>query len=204
MKNIFKKRRNKMKKIKNIGIKILGAMLLVASFSGLTKAANPTYLDIHVSINAVKDISVNTTFYYFGAQPINTSTNSATPIVVTNASSALIETYTIMGGDAISDTAGTDWTLANSTNSTAANTYALAAVFSGSRPNNTEDSWQTDDLNRLSAVTCTSTVLGNGVGGESGAGVSPATTRNLYFRLRTPTSVLDAGGHTATLTLSVL
>jgi hypothetical protein len=183
---------------------LVGMAIVFAGFTGISKAADNVALDIHVSISTSKEVAVNTTFYYFGAQPINTSTNSATPIVVTNNSTALVETYTIQGGDAISDTAGTDWTLANSTNATAGDTYALAAVFSGSRPDNAEASWQTDDLNRLSAVTCTTTVLGNGVAGESGAAVDPASTRDLYFRLRTPTSVLDAGGHTATLTLSVL
>jgi hypothetical protein len=189
---------------RNLVLRILGAAVILASFIGPLKAADNVDIDIHVSIYATKEVTASDTFYYFGAIPIDTSSNSATAIVITNNSTALIETYTIQGGDAISDTAGTDWTLAASTDSTGPNTYALAAQFSSARPDNQEASWMSDHLNRLTPVTCTTTVLGDGSAGDEGASVDPSDTRDLYFRILTPTSTADGGAHTATINLSVL
>ena len=193
-----------MKTVKHMSLWLIGALCALMSYTTQLKAADHVELDIRVSIAATKEVTVDTTFYYFGAIAINTSSNSATPIEVSNASSGLIETYTIKGGDAISDTVGQDWTLTGSTATTGSAIYALAAQFKSSRPDNAEENWLQDDLNRTTAVTCTTAILGDGTAGDEGAGVNPSDVRYLYFRLKTPTNTSDGGAHTAQLTLSVL
>jgi hypothetical protein len=152
-----------------------------------------------VSINATKSLSVDTTFYDFGAQAVNVSTLSTSAITVANDSGALIETYTLQGANAASTGGGTTWTLASSAGT---DQYALAAQFSTAQPGNVDASWSSDDLT-TSAIAATSTVLGNGTAGESGAAVVPSATRKLWFRMKTPTVVSDATQRKATLTLAV-
>ena len=162
-------------------------------------AVNPQNLDITVSINATKSLSVNATSYDFGALSVNASSVSATSIDVTNDSGALIETYTLQGANANSTGGGTNWTLAATP---ATDTYALAAQFSTARPADADPSWTSDDLT-TGAITATSTVLGNGTAGESGASVNPSAVRNLWFRMKTPTVVSDTTQRKATITLAV-
>ena len=180
---------------------IAGAVVL--AFGAKAHAAETQDLSIHVSITATKSLTAPTTHYTFGALTVNVASNSATALVVTNDSGALVETYRIQGGNAISDTAGTDWTLAGSPG---VNQYALAAQFSTARPDNVGGSWSDDDLTG-SAITCTADVFGNGTAGQAGVDVSPADgvkDRNLWFRIQTPTVVDDTTPHTVTVTLSVL
>jgi len=195
---------NNMKTLRKLSLWLIGAFFALTSLSTMATAADNVNIDIHVSINASKSVLAGSTWYYFGAIDINTSSNSATPLTINNGSTALIETYTIRGADAISDTAGTNWTLANDPGSTGSENYALAAQFSSARPDNVDGSWANDNLNRLTAVTCTTTVLGDGSAGDEGAGVEAGGERNLYFRLKTPTTTADGGAHTAQLLLSVL
>jgi len=182
------------------GALAVAAMLCLSTW---TRAADTQVVDIHVSIQSSKAISADTTSYDFGAIAINTSSNSAAPIVINNESTALIETYTIRGADAVSDSGGADWTLASSTDSTGINTYALAAQFSSSRPDNEEASWAEDHLNKTTPVVCSTTVLGDGTANDEGAGVIPGESRYLWLRIKTPTAVTDLTSHTATITVSV-
>jgi len=193
-----------MKINRSLGIRLIGALFALTSLFTEARAADNVNIDIHVSINASKSVMASATYYHFGAIDINTSSNSATPITITNNSLALVETYTIQGADAISETAGTNWTLADDPGSTGLNTYALAAQFTSSRPDNADGSWTSDDLNRLTAVTCTSSVLGDGSAGDEGTDVEAGGARSLYFRLKTPTTTSDGGAHTAQILLSVL
>jgi len=115
----------------------------------------------------------------------------------------LRETYTLKAANAISDSGGTDWTLAASTTT---NTYAIAGQFSTAAPANTLAAWDSTDYMTTSAQNCSATQFGNGNAGESGLSVSPSAgsnTRNLWFRIHTPSEVDDAGGHTALVTLAV-
>ena len=137
--------------------------------------------------------------YDFGAQSVNTSAVSVSAVTVQIDSTGLVETFTIQGANAPSTESGTSWTLASSPGS---DQYALAAQFATSAPTNADGSWGSDDLT-TSAIVCTSTVLGNGTAGESGASVLPSASRNLWFRIKTPTSITDGGNHKATLTLAV-
>ena len=180
---------------------LLVAALTVVGFATRARAANPQSLDIHVSINTSKSLTANTTTYDFGALGVNVSSVSS-PIIITNNSGALIETYRIQGANALSDAGGQSWTLASSTGT---DQYALAAQFSSAQPTNADGTWSTDDLT-TSAQTCTSTVFGNGTAAESGESVSATASnaRNLWFRMRTPDVVTDPSQHTVTLTLSVL
>ena len=197
-----------MKHITQISRWLLGAALLFAAFSSPAKAASNGYVDIKVSINATKSIQVvGTTTYTFGALSLNTSSNSATAIVVRNDSGAYIETYRMQAGNAIADVAGeNDWTLAASS---APDTYALAAQFSTSRPTNVADAnnWDATDYLTSSAQTCTAQLFGNNTLAQSGASVSPLAAsrdRNLWFRILTPDVSTGVGGRTAQVTLSIL
>jgi hypothetical protein len=160
-------------------------------------------LDIHVSINATKSLSVSSTFYNFGALSAGVSSVTASAITVTNTSSVLVETYTVQGANALSDTAGTNWTLAASTAS--ADNYALAAQFSSGRPTDADVNWASDDLT-TGSITCSASVFGNTTLAEAGTQVDPvtSTTRSLWFRIKTPGIVTDPSGHTATIVLAVL
>src|ERR1700753_3778619 len=66
----------------------------VSSKAPAYASTNTVHLDIHVSINASKSLALGTTSYNFGALSVNTSSVSASAIVVTNDSTALQETYT--------------------------------------------------------------------------------------------------------------
>jgi hypothetical protein len=165
------------------------------------RAASPQTIDVHVSINASKSLSVNATSYNYGALGVDVSSVSSA-VTVTNDSTALIETYRIQGSSAVSNTAGTDWVLASSTGT---DQYALAAIFQNAQPSNTDSAFSSDDTT-YSPITCTATQFGNGNGNEAGINVNPVvnTTRNLWFRIRTPNVVTDPSAHTVTITLSVL
>ena len=190
-----------MYRLKSSYLWLVGAAMAFALFASPTKAQAQN-LDIHVSITATKSLSVNTTFYDFGALPASSAAVSASSITVTNTSSVLIETYTIQGANAISDSGGTNWTLASST---ASEQFALAGQFSNSTPANTDAAFTSDDMTS-SPVTCSATVFGNGTVGESGSSVDPVTTpaRGLWFRLRTPSITADSGAHKITIVLAVL
>lgn len=189
---------------KTLSLIAVGLAIAVGSFIKPAHAADNVNLDLNVAISATKEVTTNTTFYQFGAIQISSHVVASSSFTITNNSTALIETYTIQGSTAISDTVGTNWNLVSSTNSVGSETYALAALFSGSTPDNQEASWLSDDLNKDTPVTCTTTVLGNGVAAESGASVNPAAQRGLWFRIGTPTTTGDGGPHTITVNLSVL
>lgn len=180
---------------------LIGAALVLGSFGSQLFAATSDTIDIHVSISGNKSVVVTgTTFYNYGALAVNTSSVSATAITVQNDSTVFIETYTITGAHAISDTGGTNWTLAAST---AANQYALGAQFSTARPADTNAAWTNDALT-TGAQTCSGVNFGNGTDTEAGSNVSTGANRSLWFRMKTPSSVTDAGAHTVTVTVSVL
>jgi hypothetical protein len=194
-----------MKTAKRLTQWFLGAAIIFAGFAGQIKAADYVDVDIHVSINAIKDVSASATYYYFGAIDINTSTNSVGSITITNASTGITETYTIKGGTATSDTAGTNWNLVASSDTVGSETYAMAVLFTGAgRPNNNEATWGQDYLRVDQFITCTTNVFGDGTPGDQGASVAPGAARTMYFRLHTPTDTVDGGPHTATIRLSVL
>ena len=174
-----------------------GALALCCLFFGAASAAN---LDITVSISSTKSLTLGTSFYSFGAQSVNASVVSATSIDVTNASTALVESYAIAGADAPSTEGGTAWTLSTTPGVDA---FALAAQFSASAPSNADASWASDDLNNSSAVNASDTVLGNGTHADAGDQVMPGAARKLWFRLKTPTAISDGGNHKASLTISV-
>ena len=175
----------------------LGALALAAIASPAKAASN---LDITVSISATKSLTLGTSFYSFGAQSIGTSVVSASAIDVTNASSALTESYAITGADAPSTESGTSWTLSTTPGT---DTFALAAQFSTAAPSNADASWASDDLNNSTAVNADDTTLGNGTHAEAGYQVVPSAVRKLWFRLKTPTAISDGGNHRASLTVSV-
>ena len=187
-----------MKTLTQMKLWLIGAALVVAGLAGQAQAATSVPLDIHVSINATKSLTAATTYYNYGALNVSVSSVSSA-LAITNNSGGLVETYTMTAGNAISDSGGVAWTLAASAGS---DQYALAGQFSTAQPTNVDGSWGSDDLTS-SPVACSATQFGNGTAGESGAAVAPSAARNLWFRLKTPTSVNDAGSHTATITVAV-
>ncbi len=160
-------------------------------------ASSSQNLDIHVSINASKSLSVNTTSYNFGALAINSTVVSASSITVINDSGGLIETYTIQGASATPVGVGANWVLATSAGT---DQFALAAQFSN--PGNIQAAWTADDLT-YAAIGCTADQFGNGTPGESGLQVTPNGIRGLWLRIKTPTAVTDTAEHKATITLAV-
>ena len=179
----------------------LGLLALASlAFAVPAQAASSVSLDITVQIAATKSLSVSATFYDFGAQTVSATTETLTAITVTNNSGALVETYAITGANAPSQDAGTTWNL--NASSVGTDQYMLAAQFSTAQPSNLDASWAADDLT-TSAQVCSATVFGNGTAGQSGLSVLPSATRSLWFRMKTPSAISDAGAHKATLTLAV-
>jgi hypothetical protein len=189
--------------MKKLSLWMAAALIAVIAYTVPAKATTPQGIDIHVSISATKDLTVNSTFYDFGAQNVNTAVITTSSITVTNASGGLVSTYTIQGANASSVGGGTSWTLDTSTGTL--DHYKLAAQFSDAKPSNVDASWSSDDLT-TSVIGCTKDVLGNGTLGESGASVSPlagSNKRALWLRLVTPLSVSDTTQRDATITLAV-
>ena len=181
---------------------LFGAALLFVAFSPSAKAA---VLDIHVSISATKSLQALTTTYQFGALNLGVSSNSVTALVIRNNSGAYVETYTLQGANATSDTSGTSWTL--NTTSTGTNQYRLAAMFASSRPDNQDSTWGSEDyLDPTTPGTCDGTTYTDGT--QTGAGVSPspaasAYDRNLWFRMITPGVSTGTEARTAQVTIAV-
>ncbi len=183
---------------------------LIAMFVALVIVKAPVYaytpsvsIDIKVSINASKSLNVGTTFYDFGLMNVNTSSVSASSILVTNDSGGLQESYSITGANALSTGGGTTWTLASSTGPI--DQYVLGAQFSTAMPTNTDATWSTS-ISSITTGNCTQNQFGNGTLGQSGSTVSAVTgsnTRNLWFRMITPLFVTDPTQRNATLTLAV-
>ena len=181
------------------------SLWLLASFVAIVvmkmpahASTNTVHLDIHVSINAAKSLSIGTTSYNFGALAVNTSSVSAAAIVVTNDSTALQETYTVQGANA---TGGNGWTLNTSTGSL--DNYVLGVQFASARPSDDDTTWSSS-LASVSAVACSDSQFGAG-SGQSGYQV-PAVgsiTRNLWLRMITPLFVSDAVQKDTTVTLAV-
>ncbi len=190
-------------RLKKISLWCLGAVAAVAMLHTRAHATTPQVLDIHVSISSTKDLTVNATFYNFGALAVSSGVVATSSITVTNPSATgIIETYTLLAGNAISDTSGTDWARQNSSSSLTADQYAIAAEFSDSRPANVEASWLSDYMTG-SAVAATSQVFGDNSGTGNGLNVNPGVARGLWFRINTPPTVSDPGAHTAQVTLAV-
>ena len=130
--------------LKKLSLWLIGAVIALAVSKAPAYAASSAAIDIHVSINATKALTVGATAYNFGALSVNTSSVSATSILVTNTSGALQETYTLQGANATSSGGGTGWTL-NTTTGTLDN-YVLGAEFATTIPANLDSAWTTDLL----------------------------------------------------------
>lgn len=180
-----------------LGLFVIG--LFIAGLPVDALADDPHNLSIHVSIAGTKTLSVNTTHYNFGDLATSASSVTATSIQVENTSGVFIETYTVTGADAISDLGGAPWTIGPAPG---VDVYSLAAQFSDTRPADNDGSWTNDTLD-TNATTCSATVLGNGTEDEGGSNVSPGGIRELWFRIKMPTSVASGGPHTITAVLAV-
>jgi hypothetical protein len=202
-----KQRRKTMKtylQLKKFSLWLIGAVLIGLTQVGTSQAFTPSAtLDIHVSISGSKSLSIDTTSYNFGALAVNTSSVSAAAVTVTNDSTALLETYTLQGANAVSTGGGTTWNIAASTG--VIDEYVLAGQFSASQPANTDTAWSSDSLT-VGAIAATDTVLGNGTHAEAANAISPlsgSNDRKLWFRMITPLYVSDVTQRDATLTLAV-
>jgi len=118
--------------LKKLSLWCLGALAAVAMLHTSAHATTPQPLDIHVYISSTKDLTVDTTYYNFGALAVSSGVVASSSITVTNPSlTGIIETYTLLAGDAISDTALVNWARQNSSSSLTTDQYAIAAQFTG-------------------------------------------------------------------------
>ena len=171
--------------------------------SNVNASTDTVHVDIHVSITAAKSLAANTTSYNFGALPVSSAAVAGSSITITNDSGTLIESYSVQGGNAISQGAGTNWTLAASP---AVDTYQLDAQFGNARPALADGSWTYDNITAAVGPCSTDQTFGNNVSGESCFQVSPLVSvkdRALWFRLKTPTAVTNPNEHIATVNISV-
>ena len=194
-----------MKHIHKLALWSFGALVALVAFSSQAKAASTAAIDIHVSINATKALTVNASHYNYGALAVNTSSVTAVAIQVDNTSGALFQTYTIQGANAPSATGGTTWNIVASTGTV--DEYVLKAQFSTAAPDVLDSNWANDTLT-TSPIVCTAGTLGNTDGAQSGAAVTPNTAANanrryLWFRLTTPLFVSDTTQRDVTVTVAV-
>ena len=192
-----------MKLTTKLSLWTMGAFALALIAVKPASAVTSQVLDIHVSITATKSLSAGTTFYNFGALAPDVSSNSASAIQITNDSGAYVETYTLQGANATSDTGGTNWTLAASTGT---NQYSIGAQFSTAQPANTQPAWDSTDYLTTSAQACSATQFGNGTLAEAGTSVSPVVAnrdRYLWFKIHTPDISTGTEGRTAQITIAV-
>ena len=179
----------------------------VAAVGSLAQRANAStdtvHVDIHVSNTATKSLAAGTTSYDFGALPVSSAAVAGSSITITNDSGALVESYSLQGGNAISVGGGTNWTLAASP---AVDTYQLDAQFGNARPALADGSWTSDNLTSSVGPCSDDQTFGNNVSGESCYQVSPVTNvrdRALWFRIKTPTAVTSPNEHIATVNIAV-
>src|ERR1043165_5854273 len=94
--------------LKRLSLWLLGLASLAILAPTKASAVLISTVEIHVSINATKSVSLqaSSTFYMFGAMPLSSATVASSSITVTNDSGAYVETYLLAGADAISDTGG--------------------------------------------------------------------------------------------------
>jgi hypothetical protein len=197
-----------MKRNTKVSLWFLGMAALALFASSRVSAAPTATVDIHVSIAANKSVSLaaSSTYYMFGGMPLSSATVSSSSITVTNDSGSYVETYTLQGAAAVSDTAGTNWAIATTTGT---NQYALGAVFSNTPPAATQTFWPygSSDLYLTgSAQVCSATQFGNGNAAEAGASVSPlpaSRDRYLWFRMHTPGVSTGTEGRTAQVTIAI-
>jgi hypothetical protein len=193
---------------KKFGVWLLGLATFFALSASQALAAPTATVDIHVSIAANKSVSLaaSSTYSMFGGMPLSSATVSSSSITVTNDSGAYIETYTLQGGAAVSDTAGVNWAIATTTGT---NQYALGAVFSNTPPAATQTFWPYGSADLYltgSPQVCSTTQFGNGVAGEAGASVLPTpglNNRYLWFRMHTPGISTGTEGRTAQVTIAI-
>src|SRR5437773_9321199 len=107
--------------MKRITTKVSLWLLGMATLALLTPAKASAVListvEIHVSITASKSVSLqaSATYYAFGAMPLSSATVATSSITVTNVSGSFVDTHVLQGAAAVSDTAGTNWSLATTT-----------------------------------------------------------------------------------------
>jgi hypothetical protein len=197
-----------MKRTTKISLWFLGMAMLALFTNHKASAALTASVELHVSIGANKSVSLaaSSTYYMFGAMPLSSATVSSSSITVTNDSGAYVQTYTLQGAAAVSDTAGTNWAIATTTGT---NQYALGAVFSDTPPVATQTFWPYGSADLYltgSPQVCSTTQFGNGNAGEAGSAVSPNAGQNdryLWFRMHTPGISTGVEGRTAQVTIAI-
>ena len=157
-------------------------------------------LVIKVSISAAVSFTVDKSTWNFGAMAADSTSVSTAPIVVSNNSGGLSQTYRLQFSTPTVSPAG--WLPGASWNTTTAETFVLGAQFSTAQPANADGSWGSDIVT-TSLQSASSTVFGNTVAGESGQTVPNAEDRSLWFRIETPATTADPSSHDIYVTLSV-
>jgi hypothetical protein len=160
------------------------AGLCALSF-GKAWAANPVDATITVTPIATVNLSLAPTYYVFGSMNVNTSSNSATAIVLTNNGSVNVSVDKTMVDDAA-------WVIDTTTGTT--DHFVLACATAAARasatsfPNGTRFSTTLSTYNPLT-----------GTDGTSTQNIAPAGSVNLWFRLDMPSAVSSQAQQTFTV-----
>jgi hypothetical protein len=167
--------------MKNIKQKLLITLFIIGACGGASWATNtPADATITVTPIANVSLSLNTTFYDFGAFAVNTSTNSGTKLTLSNNGQVdvTVDKRITNQSNPVGWTAGT---------SAGLDTYALYVATSTTRPLLTDYSTGNHQFGILSNVTAL-----KGLGGSTPVITNPAgalPSVDLWFKLDMPTTV---------------
>ena len=187
---MIKKEINKMKSlIKKLSTAVLIAGLFAIASRENAHAVNPDTMNITVTVATALSVDITGDPYDFGTQNAGITTVSTRVITITNDTGGRTEDYQING----SNTA--NWTLAATSG---AETFALFAMLNSIQPASGDFGGTDDDLT-TSGQNMSSTLFS---GDEDGDDVVDTATRNLWFRLDTPTSSASQAEQTIVVTVT--
>lgn len=164
------------------------AVVLLPHFGGVAFAANPATISVTVTI---QNLSVSATGpIAFGTVVAGSQTVSTSGSTVTN-NGNVVETYSL------NLTNPASWTAVQAAPS-AAEEYALLAIFNAAAPAATDFGYTNDALSTTSTA-CTGTKF---AGDQTGVSVATSGTRSLWFRFNAPTSTAVSSQQTITVTVT--
>ncbi len=172
-----------------MGLAIAALCVVVPGRGRKADAAGTANISIRVTVAPSLSLSVDKNDYDFGNMPVNTTSISTSAIVVTNDSAGRTQDYQING----SSTA--NWTIASANG---VNQFQLRALLNSVKP---VDADFTAVLSTLSATVANMSAANYG-GNQNGNGVNSGSTRNLWFRIQTPTETSYSTEQTITMTLT--
>jgi len=178
--------------------KILAVVLGVVMLAGVAKADSPKYFNLTVTCEPALSVWVGASTYGFGSVGANTASLATTSLAVINDSDGRTEKYSVAASDAQHKPGAAtpkNWDLADTA---AADVYTLSAKFNTVQPADFEGG--NFELTNA-AITCNGTLL---AGDQTGNDIAADTQNDLWFRIKTPTTVTDIEEHTIYVTITAL